>query len=515
MFESTARSRRAAAHDNVAAREGMTGPGGAFGSDGFTGPAGTVSLLHMLAGWLPRQRWFPGRGASLAGLSIVSDVILKAGDPALRHLIIETALPGGPARFQVLVGYRRELPPELAAVLIGREHGIACYDATHDPELADVLLRGILQQRLVEHVRFVREPAAPALAGNDPGDPGAGLVSRVLGAEQSNTSLIFGDRAILKLLRRLFPGANPDLEVADALARRGSARVAAPYGWIETDLDSQPVLLGVLSQFLAGASDGWTLALDTLRRLYARHDAYGQEYLTEPLPASNTGNGEVSASPLAELPFVTEARLLGQATAELHTDMASTFGSRDMTAAELTELVAGLHAKLTEAAAIVPALRDYESRIAAAYDEVARSTSPVAVQRIHGDYHLGQVLRASQGWVALDFEGEPAVPLAVRRAPAPALRDVAGMLRSFDYAARHQLISRPADHAVTALADAWVRQCQAAFCGGYAARGGIDPAGYGVLLRALTIEKAVYEVIYEHRHRPTWLPIPLGYVAAA
>ena len=83
----------------------------------------------------------------------------------------------------------------------------------------------------------------------------------MLGAEQSNTSLVFGEQAILKVLRRLFPGANPDLEVADALARLGSARVAAPYGWIETDLDGEPVLLGVLSEFLAGASDGWTLAL--------------------------------------------------------------------------------------------------------------------------------------------------------------------------------------------------------------------------------------------------------------
>ena len=88
---------------------------------------------------------------------------------------------------------------------------------------------------------------------------------RVLGAEQSNTSLVFGDQAILKVLRRLFPGANPDLEVADALARLGSPRVAAPYGWIETDLDGEPVLLGVLSRFLAGASDGWTLALDHLQ----------------------------------------------------------------------------------------------------------------------------------------------------------------------------------------------------------------------------------------------------------
>jgi maltokinase len=515
VFESTARSRRAAAHDNVAAREGMTGPGGASGSDSLTGPDRTVGLLGMLTEWLPRQRWFPGRGTSLGGLSIVSDVILRAGDPALRHLIVETPLHGGPARFQVLVGYRRDLPADLADAVIGRHLGVACYDALHDPELSDVLLRGITQQRLVDHVRFVREPAAPELAGPEPRTPGAGLAGRVLGAEQSNTSLVFGDQAILKVLRRLFAGANPDLEVADALARRGSVRVAVPYGWIETDLDGEPVLLGVLSQFLAGASDGWTLALATLHRLYARHGAYGQEYLTEPLPLENKGNEHPGAGATAGLPFTAEARLLGEATAELHSDMASAFGSRDMTTAELAGFADSLHGKLSEAIAVVPALRDYETRIRAAYDAVVRLDEPVAVQRIHGDYHLGQVLRASHGWVALDFEGEPAVPLAVRRAPAPALRDVAGMLRSFDYAARHQLIGRPADEPVTALADTWVRQCQEAFCAGYAASGGIDPAGHGTLLRALTLEKAVYEVIYEHRHRPSWLPIPLGYVAAA
>ena len=521
MSESTARSRRAAAHDNVAAREGMTGPGGAFGTDsptdagGPTGADGTVSLLHMLTQWLPRQRWFPGRGTTIRGLSIVSDVLLRAGDPALRHLIVETALPSGPARFQVLVGYRRDLPAELADAVIGRHLGVACYDALHDPELADVLLQGITQQRLVDHLRFVGEPAAPALAGHEPGTPGASLVGRVLGAEQSNTSLVFGDQAILKVLRRLFAGANPDLEVADALARRGSVRVAAPYGWIEADLDGEPVLLGVLSQFLAGASDGWTIALATLRRLYARHGAYSQEHLTGPLPTLNEGNEHTGASAPAGLPFTAEARLLGQATAELHADMASAFGSRDMTTAELADFTAGLHGKLSDAVAVVPALRDYETRIRAAYDAVASLAEPVAVQRIHGDYHLGQVLRASHGWVALDFEGEPAVPLAVRRAPAPALRDVAGMLRSFDYAARHQLIGRPGDQPVTVLAETWVRQCQAAFCAGYAACGGADPAGHGTLLRALTLEKAVYEVIYEHRHRPSWLPIPLGYVAAA
>jgi maltokinase len=465
--------------------------------------ASPAVLLDMLAGWLPHQRWFPGRGVGLSELSIISDVLLRSGDPALRHLIVEAELPGGTARFQVLVGYRPQLAPSLAGALIGQHDGVACYDALHDPDLADELLRGISEQRLAGQIRFVREQDAPALAG---------LPGRVLGAEQSNTSLVFGEHAILKVLRRLFPGANPDLEVADALARLGSPRVAAPYGWIETQLDGEPVLLGVLSQFLAGAAEGWALALAQLQRLYARHGAYGQEYLTEPVPAAA---GAPPGTAAAALPFTDEARQLGRATAELHADLAAAFGSRYLTMPELGGLAADLNGKLTAAIAAVPELARFEAKIRSAYDGLTALPQPVPVQRIHGDYHLGQVLLGEHGWVALDFEGEPAVPLAIRRAPAPALRDVAGMLRSFDYAARHQLVGHPDAGPVTAVAAAWVQQCQDAFCAGYAAAGGTDPAGHRELLRALTLEKAVYEVVYEHRHRPAWLSIPLDYVAAA
>jgi len=483
----------------------------AAGPDGTSGGGVTAGLLTKLATWLPHQRWFPGRGAELSDLAVISDVTLQAGDPALRHLVVETTLRSGPARFQVLVGYRRDLPPELAGALIGHEDGVACYDALHDPELTEVLLHAISEQRLVEHVRFVREPAAPPQSRYE--TESASGRGRLLGAEQSNTSLVYGDIAILKVLRRLFPGANPDLEVADALARLGSARVAAPYGWIETDLDGESVLLAVLSQFLAGASEGWTMALASLQRLYARHGAYGEEYLTERVPGS--GQSATGDNGTGALPFTAEARQLGEATAELHADMARAFGSREMTPSDLAELSDELHRKLSDAIVIVPELTAYEARIRSAYDAVAQIREPVRLQRIHGDYHLGQVLEAAQGWVALDFEGEPAVPLAVRRAPAPALRDVAGMLRSFDYAARHQLIGHHAAQAVTAVADSWVRQCQDAFCAGYAAAGGTDPDVHGTLLRALTLEKAVYEVIYEYRHRPSWLEIPLSYVAAA
>jgi maltokinase len=477
-----------------------------------TVPDSNAGLTKLLAEWLPHQRWFPGRGQAVSDLAIVSDVTLRSGDPALRHLIVEARLADGAVgRFQVPVGYRASLLPELSSTLIGYQDGAACYDALHDPELADVLLAGMREQRLAGPLRFVREPGALGLADRV---PASGVpAGRVLGAEQSNTSLVFGDEAILKVLRRLFPGLNPDLEVADALARLGSARVAAPYGWMETDLRGEPVLLGVLSRFLAGARDGWSLALEHLRRLYARQDAYGRDYLTEPVAAGPVRPERGASGPA--LPFVDEARQLGQATAELHADMARAFGRREMTTAELAGMAADMNGKLSRAMAAVPDLVSHEARIRSAYDAVALLSGPVTMQRIHGDYHLGQVLLGPQGWVALDFEGEPAVPLEVRRAPAPALRDVAGMLRSFDYAARQQLVGHPDAEPLAPVADAWARQCQAAFCAGYAAGGGTDPDGHGTLLHALTLEKAVYEVVYESRHRPAWLSIPLDFVAAA
>ena len=459
----------------------------------------------MLAVWLPAQRWFPGRG-TVSELHLVSDVTLRSGDPALRHLIVQTRVHGVAARFQVLVGRRLAPPAALGAAVIGSRNGMTWYDALHDRDLAEELIRGIGAQRTAGRLRFVREPTAPSPSGQWPD-------GRVLTAEQSNTSLVFGDLAILKLLRRLFPGANPDLEVAHALARLGSAQVAAPYGWIETDLDGEPVLLAVLSEFLAGASDGWSVALASLSRLYARPGSHGREDLTAPL--TNTGVATTEDASAAAMPFVAEARLLGEATAKLHADMAAAFGGRELGRADLAAMADAMNAKLTDAIAVVPELGPHEGRIRSAYDAVAGLAGPVPVQRIHGDYHLGQVMRSKHGWVALDFEGEPALPLTQRRALAPALKDVAGMLRSFDYAGRHRLIGHPDARKTADVADAWVRDCQAAFLAGYAARGAIDPAGHNTLLRALTLEKAVYEVVYEYRHRPSWLSIPLEFVAAA
>lgn len=437
------------------------------------------TLADLLAAWLPAQRWFAGSGALVSDLTITSEVILAEGDPELRQLIVEVTAGAEAVSYQVLVGLAGELRPELGPAVLGTiADGRTAYDGAVDPQLTSLLLRGIAQERSAGPVRFVPE-AGSVIDGGAPG--------RTLPADTSNTSVVFGDKSILKLLRRPFQGHHPDVEIPATLARAGSRLVAAPLGWIELAGSAEPGLepttLAILSTFFANSSDAWSIATASV------HDG----------PES----------------FADRARLLGEATAELHAELAAAFGAATMPAPAVADLRRNLSAELAAARRFVPGLEQYEAAINACYARVAELTSPIGIQRIHGDYHLGQVLGTEGGWVILDFEGEPSVPLARRRAFAPALRDVAGMLRSFDYAGRHQSLADPHDLRLKATASDWVNRCQDAFCAGYGAASGTDPRHESVLLRALTLQKAVYEAVYEARHRPGWLPIPLQAIAEA
>src|SRR6266496_3234678 len=189
-----------------------------------------MTLEQSLATWLPAQRWYPG-GSAAVELAIIADTPLASGDPELRHLVVGVSSGGDAVRYQVLAGVRAEVPKALQHAVIGPDgRGGTAYDALHDPELTRVLLLGITSERAAGPLRFVAEPGAPI-------DTTA--ASLVLSAEQSNTSLIFGESAILKVFRRVFPGQNPDLEVTRALARLGSQHVAAPFGWIQATLDGE------------------------------------------------------------------------------------------------------------------------------------------------------------------------------------------------------------------------------------------------------------------------------------
>jgi maltokinase len=498
-----------------------------------------MAIEDALAAWLGNQRWFAGKGQELRDLAIVADTELVAGDPELRHLIVAVSHGTAVDYYQVPVGLRRRLPARLKHARIGPSgDGRQAYDALHDADLTKPLLAGIAADAEIGSVRMRAITGARFDTGLD---------SLVLGSEQSNTSLVYGEQSILKVFRRLSPGPNPDLEVTTALARIGSPQVAEPLGWIETRLEGVPTSLAILSRYLRLATDGWTLAATSVRDLYAAveeataNDTGSSQEPRSPGSLSSARGGPDTIAPFAIRPepggqrgvrggippgdnrrvraadaggdFAGESRRLGVATAQVHADLAAAFGTDALGTDAVGELTERMYRKLDLAVAAVPELAKHVDMISDAYSGLAKLSGPFPVQRVHGDYHLGQVLRIESGWVVLDFEGEPATPLAQRRARSSPLRDVAGMLRSFDYAARHQLIGHPGQAARSDAARDWVRRNAGAFCAGYAEAGGLDPVANQVLLRALQLDKAVYEVLYEARHRPSWLPIPLDSLA--
>jgi maltokinase len=442
-----------------------------------------MTFEDTLATWLVKQRWFAGKGRTVHDLAVVADTEIIPGDPGLRHLIVTVSHGATSDCYQLFIGYRARLPARLRHARIGTHQGLQVYDGLHDTALTRALLDAIVDDRTVGMLRFCRIPGAEIEPGLD---------SLVLTGEQSNTSLVFGESAIFKVFRRVSPGPNPDLEVASALAKLGSSHIAEPYGWVETRMDGATTVLAILSRYLRAASDGWSLAATSVRDLYATEDARAAE-----------AGGD----------FAGEAERLGVATAQVHQDLAEAFGRSELEPEAIRELAEQMYRRLDIATAAVPELAACADKIGDAYTSLAKLTEPVPAQRVHGDYHLGQVMRTQTGWVVLDFEGEPASPLAQRRARSSPLRDVAGMLRSFDYAARHQLLTRPDAASLAPKASDWVRRNSDAFCAGYAAAGGLDPAENSVLLRAMLLDKAVYEVIYEARNRPTWIPIPLESIA--
>jgi maltokinase len=456
-----------------------------------------MAVEEALATWLTRQRWFAGKGRNLRDLAIVADNQVVPGDPELRHLIVTVSHGTTVDYYQVFLGLRHKLPARLRHARIGPvkrtgDNRIA-YDALHDTDLTKPLLAMIAADSAEGTLTMHKLPEASFETGLD---------SLVLVTEQSNTSLVFGDESILKVFRRIAPGPNPDLEVTTALAKAGSPHIAEPLGWIETRMEGVPTILGILSRYLRLASDGWSLAATSVRDLYA----------TEAQSAS-IGGASTGRAAEAGGDFAPESHRLGAATASVHRDLADAFGTDELPSDAISELTEQMYRKLDLATTAVPELNRYADLIGDAYSSVAKLKGPFPVQRVHGDYHLGQVLRTENGWTVLDFEGEPATPLAQRRARSAPLRDVAGMLRSFDYAARHQLLTHPDRERLSPVARDWVRRNAAAFCSGYAEAGGMDPRENEVLLRAMQLDKAVYEVMYEARHRPSWLCIPLESLA--
>jgi maltokinase len=421
-----------------------------------------------LLAWLVEQRWFRAKARGATTVRTRGSAALVNG---LQHTMVEV----DSELYQLPLGVRRDVPDHLTPAVIARLGDESVYDATQDPELMGHLLTLLADGASVDGLSFRTEPGVTLERD---------LRARPIGVEQSNTSIVYGAQYILKLYRQPDPGPNRDVELHRALRSAGAGHIAAPLGVI-ADGD---LVLGFLQEFLPNAVEGWATATASVRDLLAEGDLHADEV-----------GGD----------FAGEAHRLGAAVAEVHAALAAETGtsaaSPDQVAAEVDAMHARLDTTLTE----VPELAGQERLLRSAFDAVRELREPLTVQQVHGDLHLGQVLRSNEGWVLIDFEGEPAAPLERRRAPRSPLRDVAAMLRSFDYAAFHLLGGEDTDRQLMARAEEWSDRNRAAFSAGYAEVAG-DPREQDTLLRALELDKAVYEVRYEHHNRPDWLPIPLA-----
>ena len=470
----------------------------------------TPSKVDLVRAWMGSQRWYAAKGTSPDVTRLAS---WRLGDPAgevgVEVLVVADSSGVAPVVYQVPLTYR-------GAPLEGAEHALVgtmehselgprwVYDAPHDPVYAAQLLE-LVQGR----VRAESTAASDAFDDTVVATPGGGwsrpvtvVASKVLSGEQSNTSVILDcvDDAgepvpvIVKVFRMLSDGENPDVVLQSALREAGCVRVPAVVGsvagqWPMPDTSSALAAPGApgapgaegertayghfafAQEFLPGVEDAWRVALEAVRA------------------------GEDFSGP---------ARALGEATAEVHATLADALGTTPTEPDVAREILDGMRARYATAAAEVGALHDHEDAVSSILD-AAENVSWPALQRIHGDYHLGQVLHTPEGgWVLLDFEGEPLRPLSERNQPDQWIRDIAGMLRSFDYA------GGAVEHSTGGSAREWVASAQQAFLDGYAATAGEDPRSRPALLAAFELDKAMYEVVYEVRNRPSWVDIPLA-----
>lgn len=448
-------------------------------------------LSAQLPAWLRARRWFGGQARQLRAVEFIGWLPLPGG--AVLAMIAATDADSMTTRHPLLLA----CDPDGAVI-----------DGIERPALRAFLLERLLAGDTL-HGHNLRCFGVP-LVTDEEIDPTS---SRVVGVEQSNTSIIYGDRAIMKVYRRLVAGPNPEVELGRYLTGAGfpavprllaTAQLVGPDGFAADLL--------VLQDFVPNDGDGWAWAVGAA---------------SEALTTCNSPD-EVTTWLAQERATLDRAATLGATTAQLHAALAAATGSDlhplPVTASDRAAWAATLRreadetiAALDRAGHTAPALRAAVTTAGAI--PLAEVTAGGLRTRVHGDYHLGQVLRGADGWIILDFEGEPARSLAERRQHQSPLMDVAGMVRSWDYAAQSAAAARN-DGAAMALAARWGATVRERFLAAYWAAANRATVPFlpptqedrDTLLRAFEAQKALYEVRYELNNRPDWLHIPAGAV---
>ena len=513
-----------------------------------------VERDHLLP-YLHRQRWFSGKARRATSARFVDWGTLSAGEePSFLALVDVAYADGGIDRFFLPMGTRsgqaalaleHEMPTAVLARIAGVREGVL-HDRVEDL-LATALLEAIETAREIA-LRHGVVQAAPTSAFEAVSGPARvpALRPRRLAGEQSNTSVLYDDRFILKLIRRLEPGLNPDYEIGYHLTERvGFRRVPRLAGGLDyRGADGTRTILGILQGLVDHQANGWDHGVDQARRSYDRALAHAG-----PPPDPVTDAASLVALSRGPLPpivcevvggYLDTARVLGRRTAELHLALARAVGDPafEPEPVETGQLARLAHEMTAHAGQALDALEaalgrvperlsgrarqlvDGRAALIERFDELARLEAAVTRIRVHGDYHLGQVLYDRGDFVILDFEGEPLRPLEERRRKHPAVKDVAGMLRSFSYAAYAGLFASTADRRedferLEPWAKLWYTWVSSSFLRAYcaAAEGAsflpADASTLDVLLRAFLLDKALYELLYELNNRPDWLRIPL------
>jgi trehalose synthase-fused probable maltokinase len=439
---------------------------------------------ESLRDWVQHQRWYASKSRSVSAVEIVEGVSLREA-PLLFLALVQTRFATGTHElYQLPLGLRRaaEVPTESS---IARTEDWTVYDALAEPAQAFELLRRIDAGEEIEtadgHFSFHRADGVSGVTENS----GA----RLMGVEQSNSSVVFDDRLVLKVFRKLEPGINPELEMLRFLTRREFPNIAPLHGWYEYEGQPLSATLGVSQTFFADAIGGWELALD-----------------------------EIDSRPEG---FLERLASLGDVTASMHNVLASDAGdpafspeepsqeALSLLTATIDEDIERIFLRLPEDERVAPIAgrgQDVRERLAAR-SQIGAGGRNI---RTHGDFHLGQTLYTPRGWVIIDFEGEPARPLPERRQKRSPLRDVASMLRSFAYASSAIEILRgkqaPAD---------FEQRARETFLEHYftSVEATLLPHGEAAIRNLLSIfelEKAIYELQYELDNRPDWVSIPVA-----